>query len=315
VGALVIRYVQRQQIDSEKWDECIDRSANRLIYAYSFYLDAMSDHWDALIVGEYEFVMPLTWRKKFGIRYLYPPPFTQQGGVFSKAVITPEIVQNFLDVARQHFRFADIYLNFANGDSGMQYHCNLLLSLAPAYDQLRNSYNKDLRNNLRIAAKHPLTFALTDDYKTVLRLFKDRYASQIRSVTNEGYDRFACLLAHPSTRFQSVVRTVTLNDTDLLAAALLLVSGNRMYLLQSYVSDTGREMKANHFLIDRLIHEFAGSNLLLDFEGSDIAGIASFYSNFGATDQPYYFYHHNNLPGIARVVKKLHSNLKNPGRK
>ena len=76
-----------------------------------------------------------------------------------------------------------------------------------------------------------------------------------------------------------------------------------MYLLQSYVSKTGRGMKANHFLIDRLIHEFAGTGLILDFEGSDVEGISHFYRNFGGVDQPYFFMKYNELPYFIKKIK------------
>ena len=55
-----IAYLSNKNIDKQKWDRCIDMASNGLIYAYSFYLDAMSKHWDALILNDYEIVMPLT---------------------------------------------------------------------------------------------------------------------------------------------------------------------------------------------------------------------------------------------------------------
>ena len=79
-----IRYVPRHEIDTARWDACINRAANPLIYGFHFYLDHMAaGRWDALILGDYEAVMPLTWRRKYGIRYLYQPPYTQQTGIFS----------------------------------------------------------------------------------------------------------------------------------------------------------------------------------------------------------------------------------------
>ncbi|RYY22519.1 MAG: GNAT family N-acetyltransferase [Chitinophagaceae bacterium] len=311
----MIRYVKRKELDSSAWDDCIDRSANSLIYAYTFYLDTMSDQWDALIMGDYEYVMPVTWRQKFGYRYLYPPPFTQQGGIFSAKAITTKIIDEFLQSARQQFSYGDIFLNYACGGAELSPHCNLVLPLSPAYEQLRGNYKKDLSNNLRAAAKHSFRFAATNDFNTVLRLFKMRYASKIGSISSDGYSRFARLLTHKELRGLCLARTVTSYDNDLLATALLLVSGNRMYLLHSYVSDRGRSMKANHFLLDRLIHEFAGSDMLLDFEGSDIPGIASYYMNFGATSQPYYFYSFNHLPPPVAIAKRFYDKLfKSPGK-
>ena len=64
-----IRYLSQAQIDKKKWDECIDRADNGLIYPYSFYLDALSKNWDALVLNDYEAIMPLTWNKKYSVQW------------------------------------------------------------------------------------------------------------------------------------------------------------------------------------------------------------------------------------------------------
>ena len=103
-----VHYITYQQIDKSKWDNCIDTAANGLVYGYSFYLDAMAKHWDALVLDDYEAVMPLTWRKKFGIRYLYQPAFTQQLGIFYKGTADAEmlIVGKLGSDAEQTFRLS-----------------------------------------------------------------------------------------------------------------------------------------------------------------------------------------------------------------
>jgi hypothetical protein len=72
----VIRYLQRDQIDTVQWDNCIGNAPNGLIYGHSFYLDRMAVNWDALVLNDYEAVMPLPWKKKWGIYYLAHPPLT-----------------------------------------------------------------------------------------------------------------------------------------------------------------------------------------------------------------------------------------------
>ena len=39
--------------------------------------------WDALVEDDYVSVMPLPYRKKMGVTYIFPPTMTQQLGVFS----------------------------------------------------------------------------------------------------------------------------------------------------------------------------------------------------------------------------------------
>ena len=77
-----IAYLTYQQINKSKWDDCINKSINKLIYAESFYLDTITENWDAIVLNDYEAVMPLIWKKKFGIKYLYQPAFLQQAGIF-----------------------------------------------------------------------------------------------------------------------------------------------------------------------------------------------------------------------------------------
>ena len=58
-------FLKHDKIDKVKWDNCISRSVNGHIYARSWYLNIVSPDWDALIEGDYEAVMPLTWKRKF----------------------------------------------------------------------------------------------------------------------------------------------------------------------------------------------------------------------------------------------------------
>ena len=55
----------------------------------------MAKQWDALVLNDYEAVMPLTWNKKYGIAYLYQPFLTAQLGVFGKN-ISGELLEAFL---------------------------------------------------------------------------------------------------------------------------------------------------------------------------------------------------------------------------
>src|SRR5690349_15942560 len=102
-----IQYITHQNIDRAKWDTCIDNASNGLIYGYSFYLDHMAKHWDALVLNDYESVMPLTWNKKYGFHYLYQPPFVASSGVFGND-ISELTVTNFLNAIPPRFKLIEI---------------------------------------------------------------------------------------------------------------------------------------------------------------------------------------------------------------
>ena len=107
----MIRYLKNSEIDTGKWDETVLGSVNTSIYAYSWYLDIVCDSWDALVEDDYVGVMPLPWKQKVGIKYLYQPPFTQQLGLFSPALISEQKTKDYIDAIPPAFRYGDINLN------------------------------------------------------------------------------------------------------------------------------------------------------------------------------------------------------------
>src|SRR5687768_6176429 len=101
-----MQYLQRDQIDTVKWDRCIEKAGNGLIYGYSFYLDHMTTDWDGLIHGDYEAVMPLPKRTKFGITYIYQPAFIASLGVFGNE-LTVALIEQFMAAIPARFKLID----------------------------------------------------------------------------------------------------------------------------------------------------------------------------------------------------------------
>jgi hypothetical protein len=294
-----IHYLRRKDIDTEKWDACI-----HLIYGKSYYLDHMTaGQWDALVKGDYEVVMPLTWKKKWGVRYLYQPPFTQQLGLFATDMIPPPLIDAFLKESGRHYKFAEIFLNYQNAHPGLQPFTNFILDLHTSHGELTAGYGPSLPNDLKKAGRSSLQYTGDIDLLQTLSLYQQYCSPRLPHVKEEAYTRFQALCITLQQKGQLLLRGVRDSRQQLLATALLPRDKNRLYLVQSTVSVAGREKKANHFLLDRLIHEFAGQDLVLDFEGSEEPGIARFYRNFGSQDQPYYYYDHNKLSWPFRLFK------------
>jgi hypothetical protein len=111
-----------------------------LPYAYSWYLDTIHEEWAALVEGDYERVMPLPVRKKYGITYCYQPFFAQQLGVFSKNEINPEIVNKFIAAIPKDIKVINYNLNHFNTLNPKEYHTNnndnYLLDLISYYDKI-----------------------------------------------------------------------------------------------------------------------------------------------------------------------------------
>jgi hypothetical protein len=77
-----IKHLKHPEINRQKWDACIQNACNSLVYAESWYLDIVSPNWEALICGDYEYVMPLPIKRKLGISFLVQPPINAAIGCF-----------------------------------------------------------------------------------------------------------------------------------------------------------------------------------------------------------------------------------------
>ena len=108
-----IRYIEQRDIDKQKWDRCIHQAANGLIYGYSIYLDHMAVHWDALVLNDYQAVMPITWNKKYGFYYIFQPFLCASLGVFGNE-LNADVVGDFLKAIPRRFRLWEFSLNHGN---------------------------------------------------------------------------------------------------------------------------------------------------------------------------------------------------------
>ncbi len=300
-----ISIIPSSEIDKSKWDVCIANANNSFIYGHSFYLDAMADHWDGLIIDNYTAVMPLPWRKKLGIRYCYTPAFTQQLGLFGdKDLVGEEILQTI----KKHIRYGDLMLNHENGFIQLQETVrtctNLVIDLSDGYEIIRTHYKKDLLDNLAKAAKEEFVFDTTRTIEAIIDLYQKLYRERTMHVKSSDYQNFTGLCFLLKEKGHCFTRSIKDINGRLLCAGLFLNDARRIYNIMNITTIDGRVTEANHLLIDSVIREFAGENLLFDFEGSDLPGVKSFYQKFGAVDQPYYHWHFNELPWVVKLVKK-----------
>ena len=120
---LSIRYLTHSEIDSGKWDACISKAFNGMVYAYSWYLDTVCEYWEALVEDDYKSVFPLTWKKKMGIYYLFQPFFAQQLGIFSQKLLNEEIVSSYIEAIPNKYHFVEINLNAFNKLNQSIYNC------------------------------------------------------------------------------------------------------------------------------------------------------------------------------------------------
>ena len=104
-----IKRLKHTEIDKVKWDACVEKAPNGLIYSLSWYLDVVSPGWKALVIGDYELIFPLPVKQKFGLTYLIQPNYIQKFSVIGINVST-EIERNIFKYLDDNFKYVNIYI-------------------------------------------------------------------------------------------------------------------------------------------------------------------------------------------------------------
>jgi Acetyltransferase (GNAT) domain len=299
-----IQYLQRQQINEAAWNSCIAGASNGLIYAQYDYLSSICGDWDALVLGDYIAVMPLVWRRKWGIYYLYYPPFCAALGVFGNN-LNEVLLNQFLTAIPVKFRYWDFPLNHENNfdlrEFPFQQRNNFVLSLASSYTTINSAYRQNLQRNINKAAQFNFMTDKNFPVTEVIRLAKNYTPNN--PVSTEMYKRFENMYALFSARQQAFTYGIRNLGGELMASCVFLKDAKRLYYVLVGNHPNGRTAGASHALIDACIKDYAGQRLLLDFEGSDISKLAFFYSGFGASSTPYSTIKLNRLPLAVKWMK------------
>lgn len=306
----MLRFLSHTQIDKEKWDDCIESSLQSITYAYSWYLDAASPQWDALIIEEnntYAAVFPLTVKKKFGLKYLAQPTFAQQLGLFSKDSsyeITP-----FIDYIKSHYQLAEISLNAHNKiiTSLALYtqRTNLILDLNRTYDEIKEGYNNNRKRNLKKAYQEGIRIEQSNDIDLFVNFFIEQKGLDIKDLSDHHFNELKNIHSKLLKKAAIEILFAYTPKNEIVAGGLFVVDKRRTTFLLGTANKEGKKTGAMTFIMDNLIKRNCDQNHIFDFDGSNSEGVAKFYKSLGGIEKNYISLKMNHLSFAYKLALRL----------
>ncbi len=283
---MAITFLKQADIDKERWDRCVIEAPNGLIYGMSWYLDLVCQNWDALVLNNYEAVMPLPWKQKFGIEYSYHPWFAQQLGIFGMEPGFYKVSDFVKAIPNLFFRYEVSFNSMNTIDLPLAtQRPNYVLPLNDDYTTLYNRFNENTQRNIKKANKSGflMTKNLTSDEYIKLAL------NEIGFLMNEKQQGILKnLIEFLFQNNYAELIGVENEKSELLGAVCLVQFKNRLIYLFSASTQQGKDTRAMFKIVDEIIKSKCGKPFLLDFEGSMNEGIARFYKGFGSQAEFYY---------------------------
>ncbi len=300
-----IQLLRRQEIDEEKWSRCIEEADNSRVYANHWYLDRVTENWEAFVWGDYEFVMPLPVRKKWGLKYVFQPLFSQQLGIFPAPSL--ETGEKFMTKLADLFYYCETNLNPQNlvfevlKNAQIQPRDNFLLPLGGGYSALSANFATNTKRNIAKAENNHLQL-VTGMQTSEFIAFKKQHSGN--RLSKEDIDNLRNLVSFLGYKGLGDVQGVYTSQNELCAAVFFLRWKNRLIYLSASSSEEGKNLGAMYFLVNQVIKEQAHEPFIIDFEGSMIPGVARFYAGFGAYRETYFGLKLNRLPWPLKLIKK-----------
>jgi len=286
----MIQLLKRGELNEKKYNLCVSNSFESRIFAYSWYLDIVTDAWEVLVCNDYQAVMPLPIRIKYGIKYVYPPFWLIELGIFT----TDKSIQQeeFLKELFKRFTFVETRLNFDNVFSGNQ-NKRLkkemqVLSLSNGYENIAANYNRNRKRELRKAEEFGLLEKWDDLPESLINLYKRNVGERVPEIKDKDYHNLLKIMRSCIKRNVGELLTIYDDKNNLVGATFFLIHKNTVTNLVSTTDFNNRNNGVNTFFNDRAIFKFQKNFEWFHFGGSSMKGIADYYKSFGAKTKNYF---------------------------
>lgn len=295
-----IKRIKHKNIDFLKWDKTVLSSQIPVVFAQTFYLNATCPNWDALVIGDYESIFPLTYKNKFGLTYLPQPPFTSQLGVYGK--VNLEIEQLFFDYIIKHFQLIDLELNATN-------------KIQSTYITPKNTYtidyklgynfNQNSKRNIAKAIENGFVVEAVNenDILTLSQKWINPFLSKEVGLSLPTISLLDDLLINAKKEHALFTFKVMDGQNTIKALAHFISNGRYALYLKGTNFDKSDNSGSMHLLMKHAIEFFSDKATIFDFGGGSKQGLANFYMGFGGQLTTYSFLQVNRLPWLIKILK------------
>lgn len=300
-----LEYLKNKEIDKEKWDAGIARSTHPLIYAESWYLDIVSPGWHAVVNQDYSILFPLPINRKWRIPFIMQPLFAQQLGLFSQK--DPD--NSTLETIGKLIRYPAVVLQGNSKNALPRKLTNLTrhnykLSLHHDYNQIQKSFTKNCHRNIKKALHQKQYIKRMDSVEDFINFSSQNIKYKVPTKTIPLLEK---IIRKALARDAGFIISSIDGAGDDLAMAFFLKKHGRIIFLFGNSTDLGFKKQSMFFIMNYIIEQYSKQDIILDFEGSEIEGIARFYKGFGAETESYDCFERRWLTVLRRAISYITS--------
>lgn len=297
----MIKKIPYSEIDFDKYERCLENSAQRKYSATKVFLDTTSNcQWDLLLYGDYEAVMPIPYVKKLGFKIVVNSKLCQQLGIFSK-LDDNEMNDEFLTFFEKNCLIAYYAFNDLNKFSKkLKQRKNYIISIG-SYDVVYGRYSPKRKRKLRLEEDVLKASKIVEvNYEKVSKFINLNFLGAKNEKVKQNY-----LQIFKKLEEKKLLKNYAfVYNEKIINVICLLVEERTAVLLGSFNDKDFLKISGSSVLIDYAISEYIEFKNF-DFEGSEILAIEEFFRGFRPELKFYQVIQNSKKSVIKKAIKFL----------
>lgn len=273
----MMKFLDSSKINKARWDELIKNSPKNNIFSYSWYLDATTKKWGAILNSDYTFGLPLPYKNRVFYKKIFQHPYSRNIEFFGD--------EKHLTDALEIVKKLGIY----------SFHFNHKVDLTSdrrRYQLLDLTQEIKYKTNAkRILKKYSQDyhFKVTNNIEPVLSFYFENSFNKIKQ--QQKNKLFLKQLLQNSIKHNKGNTIEAYNDNnELIASAFFLTDKNTVCYLIGDSNMTHKKRGVMYCLMDYAIKFYEKDYHYFDFGGSNVNSVAAFYEKMGGKDVEYFAY-------------------------
>ena len=287
-----MKIVERKDIDDKKWNRTVEKSSVQNPLLYSWAMDATSYNWCAVIDGNYDFIFPIPYELKLGVKRARQQPFSRQVDFIGDETYFPQA----LELAKQEFHTFDVRVTENQCGEADQEFQRLDLS-KPA------EYKTNAKRKVK-KADEVYTYEVSSDPHALLAMYAENSFLKFKQPLS-NIDRLdQLMLAYLSNQKGYILNAVV--DGEVYGAIFIIEDKSTTYYLIGDAPESAKKKGVIYGLMNQAITRAQEKRMrYFDFGGSNVGSVAAFYKKFGAEDCVYSRIHWDRAPAWFKLIQKV----------
>jgi hypothetical protein len=290
-----LKIIQREHIDTKKWDALVSSSSDNAVFSMSTYLDAVAENWCVLTDDNYSKGIALPYTVRLGIKVVYTPIFVRYLEWFGEEIENLETIKTLIQNEFQQGQL-NSNINFENKKSD-----EFIFQISDIQEE--QVINSQVKRMLSKFDKAGFTIHLEADEAEILKIINAELPQKVKSLNDKSLTSLEALVK--SLKMNQLLKVVAVKKENTLVGGLFLVEFNHslLYLKGAFTPDSKKE-GAMYGVMQYAIELAKKHTKRFDFGGSRVEGVRRFNVNLGGKDVTYHSFEWDNSPLWFKILKR-----------